>query len=309
MAQSVDRLAAFRERLIEIFGAATAAVVWRSMHVPKRHSYWLNPLVEAPRGFAPFGMRVPGLADVYSVAPQERETVTRHEGAQAGWLYPLNPSSLLAIEALVPRPGEEILDLAAAPGGKTVAIAARMGNSGRIAAVEAVRGRFHRLRANLARCGVSNTRAYLDDGRRTGGKVPERFDRVLLDAPCSTEAQVRRDDARTYAHWKPRKIRETSRKQAGLLRSAFRALKPGGLLVYCTCSFAPEENELAVGRLLEAEPGADLDTLDFPGVPHSGGLAEWRGQRCDPRTLRAVRVLPDELWDGFFVCRIRKPRR
>lgn len=301
----MHELSALRERLEEIFGAA-AESVWRSMRTGKRQSYWLNPLLERPPEFVPFGIPVPGLDDTYSVPSGERQRVTRHQGADRGWLYPLNPSSLLAVAALDPRPGEEILDLAAAPGGKTVAMAASMGNSGRIAAVEVIRGRFHRLRANLQRCGVTNAHLYRADGRGVGRKVPARFDRVLLDAPCSTEARIRLDDPHTYAHWKPRKIRESGRKQAGLLRSAYLALKPGGVLVYCTCSFAPEENERVVSRLLESTPGAAVEALDFADVPQCAALTAWRGQVWDARVENAVRVLPDEIWDGLFVCRVRK---
>ena len=159
------------------------------------------------------------------------------------------------------------------------------------------------------RCGVANAEVYLGDGRSVGRKVPERFDRVLVDAPCSTEARIRLDEPATYMHWKLRKIKEASRKQAGLLRSAYRALKPGGLLVYCTCSFAPEENEVVVGRLLQAEPGADLEPLNFVGGTQRHGLTHWQGQPCDSRLRRARRVLPDALWDGFFVCAVRKERR
>ena len=305
MATWSKSLLEFRERLAEICGPAAAGVL-RSMTRPKRQACWLNPLVARPPEFEPPGRPVSGVDGMFSVDADLRETVTRHTGARNGWLYPMNPSSMLAVDALAPEPGEEVLDLAAAPGGKTVALAARMRNTGRIAAVEVVKGRFHRLRANLERCGVTNAQLYLADGRTIGRKVPERFDRVLLDAPCSSEARVRFDDPATHAHWKPRKIREASVKQAGLLRSAYRALKPGGLLVYCTCSFAPEENELVVSRLLKLEPGADLEPMDFPGVPRREGLVKWRGQACDARLSRAVRVVPDDLWDAFFVCRIVK---
>jgi 16S rRNA (cytosine1407-C5)-methyltransferase len=187
-------------------------------------------------------------------------------------------------------------------------MAAAMDNSGRISAVEPVRARFHRLKANLARCGVANARLYLKDGRRVGRLVPERFDRVLLDAPCSTEAGFRAGAPQTWRHWGPRKLRETSRKQRGLILSAFQALRPGGVLVYCTCSFAPEENEAVVDHLL-AEAGSSCRTepVDLPPVvPVRPALARWEGRSFHPGVARAARILPDARFEGFFLCRLRK---
>ena len=304
--QLPEQMEQLRQRLDEIFGAPTSSVIWASLSAPKAQAYWLNPLRPRPREFAPLGQRLNGFEGAYYVAPREREAVTQNIGATDGWLYPINPSSLLAVRVLDAREDEEVLDLAAAPGGKTLGIAAAMRNTGRIAAVEVVKGRFHRLRANLERCGVTNTAFYLADGRGIGRKVPGRFDRVLLDAPCSSEARIRLADPATYTHWKLRKIRETSKKQMRLLRSAYQALKPGGVLVYCTCAFAPEENELVVNGLLRAEPGADIEPIEVADVPTGSGLTSWQDKALDGRLEHSVRVLPDELWDGFFLCRLRK---
>ena len=293
---------AFESRLIDIVGASAADAVAATMAAPKRQAFWHNPLradEHMPPGEALDAL--PGVS-VFS-----GDTVlSRHPAVVSGAAYPINPASVYAALALGVRPDTEVLDLAAAPGGKALVLAGLMRNTGRLAAVEVVRGRFHRMRANFDRCGVVNAALYLADGRGVGRKVPERFDRVLLDAPCSSEARFRVDDPASTAHWSTRKIREASRKQKGLIRSAYRALKPGGELIYCTCSFAPEENEAVVTHLLKGAP--DADVLPMPPAPTArAGLTAFRGRSYDARCATAVRLLPDDLWDGFFACRISKP--
>ena len=110
----------------------------------------------------------------------------------------------------------------------------------------------------------------------------------------------------TYAHWKPRKIKEAARKQRALLRAAFAALKPGGRLVYSTCAFAAEENEANVASLLRAEPQAELCELAFPGVPCLPGVTQWRAQQFGLQMQMTLRVLPDSVWDGFYLAKLRK---
>jgi 16S rRNA (cytosine1407-C5)-methyltransferase len=101
-------------------------------------------------------------------------------------------------------------------------------------------------------------------------------------------------------------VKEAARKQKGLIRSAFAALKPGGELLYCTCSFAAEENELIVAHLLQAEPAADLLPVTERGGP---GLTAWQGRVLDDRLSLTRRILPDDLWDGFFLARLVKRQR
>ena len=290
-------------------------MVLEAFSVPRNTVFWLNPL-RAPARKSLQVLRALGLdprplpwhSGAFEVEAGERERLVGSAPARQGAVYPLDASSLLPVPVLDPRPGERVLDLAAAPGGKTIQIAAAMENTGSLSAVEAVRPRFHRLKANLARCGVTHARLYLKDGRRVGRAVPERFDRVLLDAPCSTEGGFRTADPRTWRQWSLRKVQECARKQRGLLLSAFQALRPGGVLVYCTCTFAPEENEAVVDALLARARGqAELEPLALPaGVPVQSGLTRWEKHRFAASLVHAVRILPDHRFGGFFLCRIRK---
>jgi 16S rRNA C967 or C1407 C5-methylase (RsmB/RsmF family) len=251
---------------------------------------------------------IPWCPEAYRVAPEDRAALVSSRPFEQGHIYVQNAASFVPVVMLDPQPGETNLDLAAAPGGKTLHIASRMQNRGVLSAVEAVKSRFFRLKSNVDLAGADGlVRLYLKDGRRVGGACPEMFDRILLDAPCSSEARFDVRDASTFAHWGVKKVREATRKQGGLLMSAIQALKPGGRLVYCTCSFAPEENEGVVSRALR-RTGDSLEvesiTLPLPNV--RPGLTKWKGKFIDPRMDRAIRVLPDDLCHGFFAVSLRK---
>jgi 16S rRNA (cytosine1407-C5)-methyltransferase len=312
--QVPDSLTPLFERLNDIYGPDVRQSIQASMQVAKQVGWLRNVLLAADLLAAdllaaetrPPGEPVSGLDGCFALPATEREALMAHPAVEAGSAYPTNPSSVVAARCLDVHPGQEVLDLAAAPGGKTLQLAMAMRNQGRIAAVEAVKSRFHRMRANLSRCGVTCAEFYLADGRSIGRKVPERFDRVLLDSPCSSEARIRLDEPASYAHWSPRKTREMVRKQRGLIRSAFLALKPGGEMVYCTCAFSVEENERIVDYLLHRSPEADVLPVMVPAARSLPGLTSWRGKAMDNRLSACRRVLPDELFDGFFIARIRK---
>lgn len=169
---------------------------------------------------------------------------------QDGWFYVQDPSTLLAVHQLGPQPGETILDLCAAPGGKTCYIAQRMGNRGRIVARDNQPERLMLLEENCRRLGVTCVEI---------SSKPGLFDRILIDAPCSNSGVLRR---RVDLRWRiqPQEIERLSKSQVNLLSQAVAELKPSGTLVYSTCSLEAEENKEVVQTFLKNHPGFRLES-------------------------------------------------
>jgi 16S rRNA (cytosine967-C5)-methyltransferase len=190
---------------------------------------------------------------------------------QAGGFYVQDPSTLLAVRELDPQPGETVLDLCAAPGGKTTFIAQLMQNQGRLVATDISRDRLALLRQNTTRLGATLVEPallaseggleLLPAGITTApfAPVPDCFDRVLLDAPCSNTGVMRR---RVELRWRvrPEELDRLCTKQSELLRLAACRVRPGGTLVYSTCSLESEENEQVVAAFLKSKPGFTLET-------------------------------------------------
>lgn len=172
---------------------------------------------------------------------------------QDGWFYIQDPSTLLSVAVLDPEPNEVVLDLCAAPGGKTAYIAQRMRNKGRIVAQDNQMERLGLVRENCARLGVSIVQT-LEPGKVATPELNLAFDRILVDAPCSnTGVMRRRVDVR--ARVEARELDRLRAVQLELLERAARVLKPRGVLVYSTCSLEPEENEGVIDAFLEKRPG------------------------------------------------------
>ncbi|MGI9173850.1 MAG: RsmB/NOP family class I SAM-dependent RNA methyltransferase [Rhodothermales bacterium] len=245
--------------------------------------------------------------DAFWVEAEERAALLASAAYQAQAIYVQNLASMVPPLALAPKPGERVLDLAAAPGSKTLQMACMMEDEGEIAAVEVVKGRFFKLRANLEAQGATAVRTFLQDGTKVWRYRPEHFDRVLLDAPCSSEGRFHLSDPQTYAYWSPRKIKEMARKQRRLLYSAVQCLKPGGTLVYSTCSFAPEENEAILDKTLRRFDGAlHLEPLSLELENMQPPLESWQGRPFKSALRHARRLLPTETMEGFFVAKLRK---
>jgi NOL1/NOP2/sun family putative RNA methylase len=219
-----------------------------------------------------------------------------------GLFYVQRASTGLAAPILEPRPGERVLDLCAAPGGKTTHLADLMNDRGPLVAVEPNEARIRALAGNVYRTAHVNVLTVAADGRFfPGGAL---FDRVLVDAPCSAEGTVRAGKGKVRS--RPEAYREyIVRLQEDLLRRAIELTRPGGTVLYSTCTFAPEENEAVVDAVLRDAP-AKIEPIAL-GVPFAPGLTAFGDQRFDPRLERAVRIYPHHLDSGgLFLAKVRK---
>lgn len=217
----------------------------------------------------------------------------------AGLFYIQEASSMLPVTALFANQTDPqlVMDVAAAPGSKTTQIAALMNNRGGIVANEYSASRVKVLHANISRCGVTNTALTHFDGRVFGAALPETFDAILLDAPCSGEGVVRKDpDA--MSNWSEESVADIATTQRELINSAFHALKPGGVMVYSTCTLNAQENQQICQWLLTEYPDAvEVESLE--------GLFE--GAQKALTAEGYLHVFP-QVYDseGFFVARLRK---
>ena len=204
--------------------------------------------------------------------------------------------------ALAPEPGDRVLDLCAAPGGKSAHLAELMEDQGCLVAVDPKEKRLRGLMANLFRLGHPNVLVVASDGRELPGNA--RFQCVLVDAPCSAEGNFRRQRGRLPSRTESFQ-RYITNLQESLLRRAVALTRPGGTLVYSTCTFAPEENEAVLSRVLSDAP-VQMETVELD-IPHDPGIAAWGGQSFHPDVRHAWRVYPHHLDSGgLFMARLRR---
>jgi len=218
-----------------------------------------------------------------------------------GYYYLQEAASQLPAEILEPQPGELVLDMCAAPGSKTTHLAMLMKNKGKIIALDANNPRLPSLQNNLERCGVTNAIVYKKDARYADD-LKLLFDKILLDAPCSGNFA---NDEKWFEERKIEDLKQISKTQKQLLETALQILKPGGVLVYSTCSLEPEENELVIHDFLEKNPAAALEKIDIKiGEP---GLTTVFGKKLSPEIAKCKRLWPHKTGtQGFFIAKIRK---
>ena len=211
-----------------------------------------------------------------------------------------DPVSLVPCLALAPEKGDVILDMCAAPGTKTFILSFLTGNKANITANDVSRNRVMRLTANMERHGVK-CRVTNESGRTIEGN----FNKILVDAPCSGEGMINKKE-KVFESWSEKRIRFLAKKQKKLVKHAFEILDTGGLLVYSTCTFAPEENEGIIDFLLNKFDNAVTEEINI-NIKHAPGITSWNCVKFKHDVKKCMRIYPHHnKTGGLFIAKITK---
>ena len=251
------------------------------LHIEER-----QPVLWAENAFYYSGMARPG----------------KHPYHEMGMYYIQEPSAMSAAALLKPQPGERVLDLCAAPGGKSTQLASCLNGEGLLIANEIHPDRCKILSQNIERMGIANAIVLNEDCERLARRFPGYFHKIQVDAPCSGEGMFRKN-YEAVSEWSEEQVRVCADRQLMILNEAATMLMPGGTMVYSTCTFAPEENEELIDRFLGEHEEFELTQVDVPYFDR--GKPEWGNGREE--LLRTFRLFPHHLHgEGHFVAVLHK---
>lgn len=253
-----------------------------------------------------FEIEESGITGAFILKNKSQRELTETEEYKNGELYIQGLASMIPPIVLEPKENELILDICAAPGSKTTQVAALMKNTGKIIANDMSKIRLYKLAANIKTLGVENIQTTHFRAQDLWKKFPNTFDRVLVDVPCSLEGRFNTNYPKSYSQWSPKKIKILSEHQKHILRSAVACTKPGGTIVYSTCTISPEENEEVVKWILEKEKDISLEEITLKKISFSHGMTKVLDKTYPTEIEKTVRINPGEEIEAFFIAKFKK---
>jgi NOL1/NOP2/sun family putative RNA methylase len=296
---------AFKDKMKGLLGETEYTELIEALNRERQYGLRVNTLktdLENFKKVSPFQLEpVPWTADGFYISAEDAPG--RHPYYHAGAYYIQEPSAMLPGQILGAQPGERVLDLCAAPGGKTVQIAAAMKGKGLLVSNDISADRVKALVKNIELCGVRNAIVLNESPEMLVRNFEGYFDRVIIDAPCSGEGMFRKDEAAAKS-WESFKCERCTKLQEPILQSADRLLRPGGTLVYSTCTFSPEEDEQMIAKFIQQHEEYELAEIPkIAGI--EGGRAAWAGG--DTAFERAARLWPHRVkGEGHFTAKMIK---
>ena len=296
---------AFTDKMRKLMGEDEYGELEEALNGQRQYGLRVNTLKADRERFikaSPFQLApVPWTTDGFYISAEDAPG--RHPYYHAGVYYIQEPSAMLPGQILGAQPGEKVLDLCAAPGGKTVQIAAAMKGRGLLVSNDISAERVKALVKNIELCGVRNAVVLNETPEKLVRNFPGYFDRIIIDAPCSGEGMFRKDEAAVKS-WESFKCERCTQLQEPILENAHLMLKPGGTLVYSTCTFSPEEDEQMIARFMERHGEYDMEEIPkIAGM--EGGRPQWADGGRDFE--RAARLWPHRVrGEGHFVVKLVK---
>ncbi|MBQ3216330.1 MAG: RsmB/NOP family class I SAM-dependent RNA methyltransferase [Oscillospiraceae bacterium] len=259
----------FTQRMQALLGEEYEAFLASYEH-PRNTGLRLNPLKSKPLDLPFCADRILWEENGFYLTEGSRPGL--HPYHDAGLYYLQEPSAMAPARLLAPQPGERVLDLCAAPGGKSTQIAAMLKGEGLLVCNEIHPKRARILSSNIERMGIQNALVLNEHPAKLAQRFAGYFDRILVDAPCSGEGMFRKEEA-AISDWSPETVRMCAARQKEILSSASQMLRPGGTLVYSTCTFSPEENEGVISDFLKEHEGFCVEKVSAPWFDR--GKPEW----------------------------------
>ena len=238
---------------------------------------------------------------------ENSDTPGKHPYHEAGLYYIQEPSAMAPVHFLAPRPGEKILDLCAAPGGKSTQIAVAMKGEGILVTNEINRDRAKILSLNIERLGIKNALVTNETPQHLSEVFHGYFDKILVDAPCSGEGMFRKNEV-AFGEWSPENVKLCAQRQAEILDCAEKMLLPGGTLCYSTCTFSVDENENTILEFLKKYPDFHVAELKLAGGMEAG-RPSWTdaGETLSKEISKTVRLWPHKVkGEGHFLCVLKR---
>lgn len=252
--------------------------------------------------------QIEGLENFY-IALENSNKLSFTNEFNSNYIYIQEASSSLPVYQIDPKESDNILDMCASPGSKTSLIQNLSKNKANVVAVEKSRSRFFKLKENLVNNGVENVQVFNIDANRLIFIKPEfsnYFNKIIVDVPCTTESKIDLNDQDSLKEWKPQNAKSISKLQRGLLNSAFKMLKPGGTLIYSTCTYSVEENEDVVNWFLKRNSNAMLLNLDLSIENIKDGVTSYREKKYIQDMALTKRIIPNNEFTAFYMAKLTK---
>lgn len=304
----MDKKQQFTQKLNSIFGEKYMNILEQISQPKKYFSFrTIKPNVQKTFGIKVFDGP---FENTFYCGVEDKKVARLHDGE----IYIQSFSSMLAVRSLAIKPKDNLLDVCAAPGGKSAYASNLANNEIAITALDNNAARINAMKENFNTLGVKDFEIKKMDASRAQSDptMISRFDKVIVDVPCSNEGLIRFSNSPSsyvasesaFDFWNPKLSKHLPMLQKRILASAINCLKPGGTLVYSTCTYSPEENEEVVDWVLQKFPEVALQQIKTEGVLTVDGFTQWKKKTYNEKLSLTKRILPDEKYDGFYIAKL-----